>query len=323
MAVGDSFTYGWGVDNKEAWPEVLENNLKHQNFDVEIVNLGVPGGSPGSYANTAEKAIPILQPDLVVIAMIQGDDLAQTIKSLGQSETIMQTRVQQGSNLDLARGLAERLMVTLFPNFMTLKSRASAGVPAKIEKSGAIWKASMSSFLATLNNEQSKKLERMDDEIKGMFLRGELNPGLLAIGLRNSQYLQETLDLTNPKVQNAIQRITAQLARIKQSADDINCKVVVISTPTGPFTSMVNSQNYARMGLETDSSFLQTTSMDESLRAAASAANVNFFEVTNQFRAQASEQALFFEYDGHYNVAGHKVFAESIEEIIMQQLAAN
>jgi lysophospholipase L1-like esterase len=327
VAIGDSFTYGWGVNNEETWPEVLAKNLNHRNIDVEIVNLGQPGGSPDTYAKIAEKAIPMLKPDLVLIAMIQGDDLAQTIKNLAHShshsETVTQPRVQQGSNIEFARGMVHKLLMPLFPNFMTLRSRASVGVSAEIEKSGAIWKASMPSFLATLSDEQKKKMELMDDEIKGMFLRGELNPGLLAIGLRNSQYFQETLELTNLKVQNAIQRITDQLIRIKQNADKINCKVVVISTPTGPFISAVNNQNYARMGLETDPSFLQIKAMDESLRTAASAANVSFFEVTKRFREKASEQALFFEYDGHYNVAGQKLFAESIEEIIIQQLASN
>jgi hypothetical protein len=181
----------------------------------------------------------------------------------------------------------------------------------------------MPSFLATLSDQQKKKMELMDDQIKGKFLRGELNPGLLAIGLRNPQYLQETLELTNPKVQNAIQRITTQLIQIKQNADEINYKVVVRSTPTGPFISAVNTQNYARMGLETDPRFLQTKAMDESLRIAASAANVSFFEVTKRFREKASEQALFFEYHGHYNVSGQKFFAENIEGIVIQQLTSN
>jgi hypothetical protein len=323
MAIGDSFTYGWGVNNKEAWPEVLEKNLNHLSIDAEIINLGVPGGSPGSYANTAEKAIPILRPDLIVVAMIQGDDLAQTIKSLSQSESVMQTRVHQDQNSEFVQDMVHKLLAPLFPNFMTLSSRASAVIPAKVEKSAVIWKASMPSLLETLSDEQKNKMSQMDDEIKGMFLRGELNPGLLAIGLRNPQYLQETLELTNPLVQNAVQRITVQLLRIKQKADNINCKVVVISTPTGPFISAVNNQNYARMGLETDPSFLRTTAMDESLRIAASAAKISFFEVTKQFREKASEQALFFEYDGHYNVAGQKMYAESIEKIIIQQLASD
>jgi hypothetical protein len=313
------------VNNAEIGPEVLEKNLNHRNIDVEIVNLGQPGGSPDTYAKVAEKAIPMLQPDLVLIAMIQGDDLAQTIKGLAHShsETVTQTRVQQGSDVELARGMVHKLLMPLFPNFMTLTSRASARVPAKIEKSRAIWKTSMPSFLATLSDQQKKKMELMDGQIKGMFLRGELNPGLLAIGLRNPQYLQETLELTNPKVQNAIQRITTQLIQIKQNADEINYKVVVISTPTGPFISAVNTQNYARMGLETDPRFSQTKAMDESLRIAASAANVSFFEVTKRFREKASEQALFFEYDGHYNIAGQKFFAENIEGIVIQQLTSN
>ena len=38
LALGCSTTFGWGVDDSEAWPEVLESRL-----GVEVVNAGVPG----------------------------------------------------------------------------------------------------------------------------------------------------------------------------------------------------------------------------------------------------------------------------------------
>src|SRR5262245_41929784 len=34
LAIGDSFTYGWGVRMEESWPKVLERNLNN----VEVVN---------------------------------------------------------------------------------------------------------------------------------------------------------------------------------------------------------------------------------------------------------------------------------------------
>jgi hypothetical protein len=46
LAIGDSFTFGWGVSLEESWPEVLEAALKQSGVSVEVANLGFPGGKP-------------------------------------------------------------------------------------------------------------------------------------------------------------------------------------------------------------------------------------------------------------------------------------
>lgn len=77
MAIGDSFTFGWGVSLEESWPKALETALRHDGFGVDVANLGLPGASPVDYANIADRAIPILKPDLVIVGVLQGDDLRQ------------------------------------------------------------------------------------------------------------------------------------------------------------------------------------------------------------------------------------------------------
>jgi len=44
VAVGDSLTFGWGVELNESWPKVLENILNSQNMPrkFEVLNLGLP-----------------------------------------------------------------------------------------------------------------------------------------------------------------------------------------------------------------------------------------------------------------------------------------
>lgn len=54
IAIGDSFTYGWGVGLEQSWPKVLEQNLRNTGLRVEIANLGFPGGSPVTYAERVE-----------------------------------------------------------------------------------------------------------------------------------------------------------------------------------------------------------------------------------------------------------------------------
>lgn len=75
IAVGDSFTFGWGVSLEDSWPKRLETGLAQAGFDVEVANLGFPGGNPIDYANIVGHAVPMLAPDLVMVAVLQGDDL--------------------------------------------------------------------------------------------------------------------------------------------------------------------------------------------------------------------------------------------------------
>src|ERR1017187_8033553 len=46
LAIGDSFTYGWGVDGEDSWPKVMERALRRGGLDIEGANLGAPGGGP-------------------------------------------------------------------------------------------------------------------------------------------------------------------------------------------------------------------------------------------------------------------------------------
>ncbi len=95
IAIGDSFTFGWGLNIEDTWVKQLEAHLRQRGHKVEIANLGRGGTYPRNYADVAEKAIPLLKPDLVLIAVLQGDDLAQ-----GRADIA----VLQGD--DLARGQA-------------------------------------------------------------------------------------------------------------------------------------------------------------------------------------------------------------------------
>jgi len=46
FALGDSITFGLGVNNREAYPEVLERELNARlDFPIEVLNLGLPGAS--------------------------------------------------------------------------------------------------------------------------------------------------------------------------------------------------------------------------------------------------------------------------------------
>jgi hypothetical protein len=73
LAIGDSFTVGFGVEAEEAWPEVLEAILRQSwGLDVEVANAGVSGYSLEQIRVTAEELVPELTPAAVVVGVYPG-----------------------------------------------------------------------------------------------------------------------------------------------------------------------------------------------------------------------------------------------------------
>lgn len=72
--IGDSFTFGQGIDEQYTFAQVLEDSLRKKHLDVDVVNLGVPGfGTMRSY-NRLIKYVELLgRPDMVIYTFIPND----------------------------------------------------------------------------------------------------------------------------------------------------------------------------------------------------------------------------------------------------------
>ncbi len=68
LAVGDSFTYGTDVGDRESWPAHLERLI-----GSPVINAGVPGYGTDQIALRAETLLPILKPSILVVSFYQHD----------------------------------------------------------------------------------------------------------------------------------------------------------------------------------------------------------------------------------------------------------
>lgn len=75
LSVGDSSTFGWGVESEEAYPAVLESELsrRHPGKAIEVVNLGVCGYSSLQGRVLLEREGLAYAPDLVTISYGSND----------------------------------------------------------------------------------------------------------------------------------------------------------------------------------------------------------------------------------------------------------
>lgn len=306
VAIGDSFTYGWGVDIDQSWPKVLERLL--QPSDVEVANLGKPGGTPRTYADLAEKVIPVLKPDLVIVAVLQGDDLAQ----MDLPGTVNVVSGQEAGQQPRLRSLARRL----YPNFVRLMDQRSNSAPALSEQ----WKQEAQALLGIFTPPERARLEGIDSRVRQSFLNGELNPGLIYLSIHDPEYFSQTLDQNSPRVKAWVAKMAEQFRRIKNVADHNDADVLIVSMPYGIYVSSSSLLSRAGLGFKTVPEMLTTTAEDEEIRDASQLAGIRFVEFTREFRQLSLRQNFFFEFDGHLNAAGHDFFAHAVMPDVQTEL---
>lgn len=73
VVLGDSFTFGIGVNNNETFSKIIEEKT-----DCEVLNLGVSGYAPSQYLLGFRTKGSRYNPDMVIVAIHTGNDLYDT-----------------------------------------------------------------------------------------------------------------------------------------------------------------------------------------------------------------------------------------------------
>ena len=300
IALGDSFTYGWGVAVADSWPRVLQRRLIESGRRAEVLNLGCPGASVDAYAEIARRAIPLLKPDFVLVAVLQGDDLGQL--HLGKT--------------------TQRLHGTCGSSLRTVIGRLLRPPPVTADQVRDQWQHGARWIQDHLTAEEKRRFNNMDAEVKAMFLRGDLNPNLVQEALKYPDYLAFTMNPDQAEVQEVIGAMARCLELIKEAADKENAKVIVLSVPWC-YVSASLAASMRGIGFRLDDRALRTDAPDEVIRSACRMAGVEFHAFTGRFREVAAGQRLFFERDSHFNSEGHSLFGEEVSKVLLEQIDAS
>jgi lysophospholipase L1-like esterase len=76
LGLGDSFAFGWGVENDQGFYKVLEAKLNRdsENKSYQVVNAGIPGFGTYEALQLTKKLSDKIQPDFVMLAFYEGND---------------------------------------------------------------------------------------------------------------------------------------------------------------------------------------------------------------------------------------------------------
>ncbi|HUG92600.1 MAG TPA: GDSL-type esterase/lipase family protein [Planctomycetaceae bacterium] len=103
LAIGDSCTFGVGVDDDESWPAMLQRQFERGGRTVEVINAGVPGYTAYQGRRYLESEGLALRPDVVVACFGFNDrdswasrsdvETARLLASSGHDSPLMQSRL--------------------------------------------------------------------------------------------------------------------------------------------------------------------------------------------------------------------------------------
>jgi lysophospholipase L1-like esterase len=110
VATGDSFCFGNGVEDDQAYPFVMENLLRGAGNSVEVINAGVGGTGTGTQALWFDQFLAPFKPNVVVLSIFVNDvedDLAGpffTLDAAGEAVPMpLDERVKRTEKLERAR----------------------------------------------------------------------------------------------------------------------------------------------------------------------------------------------------------------------------
>ena len=308
LAIGDSFTYGWGVDARDSWPKVMEGELRRGGLEIEVANLGAPGAGPREYSALAERAIPLLRPDLIVVAMLQADDLFQADESPAERPAAASQRVL-------------RAFRALYPNLTQMLSPVDTKqVHVSKEELRETWRKQVKDFLGQMTTAERARFENLPSRVRAAYQAGGLNPGLLYMAMRHGEFLIDTCD-AGGKGRRGIEETAKELAKIRRLAERAHADLVVVPVPYRAYVSRRDLAEMAELGFHVEEGMLSWNTPDEAIHEACRGAHVQFFSVTAEFRELGRANELYFKWDGHLNQAGHRAFGELAGRMVRTGIA--
>lgn len=301
LCFGDSWTYGWGVNNNDAWPQKLELYLEARGFDkIEVINCGQPGQYTSTEVSYVEKIVPLLNPDLVLIGVLQLDDLSQIYSNKFSKEEVFNKLQLRKIYFNKFKDNALKFLLSSFTNIIDFSK------PVNVSD---YWKKQNNSMLKNFDHWQNIRFNTLDKTVQDMFRSGDLKPGLLDYYINFPDRILIFNNPEHPATKFATNVMLEDIGAMRQICDKSNTEMVFVNIPMNYFTGHFVVRNPSDI---LNSYFYSHNNIDEIYKTVADVNNVTYFELTDHFSNLLDKSNYLFKYDGHPNENGYNEIAEYI-----------
>lgn len=295
LCAGDSLVFGYGVENGETWPAVLQRELTERRGEpVLVANAGVPAYGTVATAACIARRVPTFGPDAVVFGIFLGNDVTDDVSP---EVTIV-------GGLQFAGGALADLMRTSWRARLTTRSRfwlwfetwLFTNYPQHSPLAAAIARGNPAARLPGFPRVPSQPHILRTD--KGVFL-----------DVRDEQH--RFAPDGPPVVAEALATIRASLQRAKAACGDRRLLVLVQPTLVHVREDLWRAELER---LQFDPAQFEFGSMRRRIRALAESLDLPCLDVHEVFAGEPDPQGLFIEDQGHFSARGNALVGKAVAE---------
>jgi len=336
-AIGDSFPYGWGVNNNEAFPAVLENILKAKtDKNLEIINFSRPGDNPLGYLRTFVGHTKRLKPDMVIMSIHPANDCPLTSSLVGGTDEQARQRsavlIQQSRKPEktpsfyvawLVKTRISRPIRAWFRNLGQEKSSNGIEMIDPIDGSRNPLEPHALKKTIAGNPEQTVRYQTLKDA--GWVAKGErreISPWLIVSAITNPDIARHAL-LLDPKTRPAMEHqwdICQQAIKsISKTIEATEAKFVlmVLATPAQVSREFLAARRL--LGMNIPDIALTDTSVNDRLKTFCEKEHLICIDTLLPARQAAkSGTKLFYPIDGHPTAKGQALYAKVVAEKLVR-----
>lgn len=301
LVVGDSFTFGWGVPDEATWVQMLDS----AQTDVEVLNLGRGGAHPGDHVQLLRKALPLLQPDLVVVGILQANDLNQLMRMVEYEDQGRPELPMPKYTGETLGEKTQRYLINLYPNLLT-RFRAAVDLHDR-------WQYEADNFGIFLTDSiKQARYDALPADVRKVFHEGRLNPSLVFDAVHYPTLYLDATDTSSTLCQKGTQRLHDHLAEMHQMCDRAGVGLVVLSLPNRPFICSGAGPYLQRVGQGYGNHDLPLPLGDHACQSACDELGLRCIAFTEEMSRYCPGNELFFPLDGHWNEKGNRTFGRLV-----------
>jgi hypothetical protein len=333
VVVGDSMTFGWGVEHDETYVKIAERRLRdvHGRPDIDVINMGRPGANPVDYLRFVRQYAAKLQPDAIVVGFGIGNDCPVSsplrLKNQQDVEAAFAEHIERAEQHDQGLLKYSFLLRLLHANLY----RRLATVPP----------VSSEGMLGPIFGEPNpldpqllaREFERADGETElrrryeflkqgGWIEKGldwRLNPWLVQTVLMNPTGSADALavrEKTLPRMRREWLLCEKLLAEIKSSSEEIGTDFLVIAIPQAYQVTAASVEFLRKTDCDAPDAILETRRVNDWLNEFCRQQGVVCVDPLSQLRGSEERAALYYPEDGHLTPQGQAVLGEMLAEAL-------